>query len=109
LKAVWGSQNELAELLGKSTSYIERSNLTERLFSARLTRKILAFSKVLDSHGAAATWEDTYYNWVRPHKSLRVEVINDPQRKWTPRTPGMAAGLTDHIKSYCLAYLCQVL
>jgi len=28
---------------------------------------------------------------------LRVEISDDPQRKWTLRTPGMAASLTDHI------------
>jgi len=38
LKAIWGSKAELIELLGKSTAYIERSNLTARLFNARLTR-----------------------------------------------------------------------
>lgn len=97
LKAVWGNQEELIKLLGKSTAYIERSNLTTRLFNARLTRKSLAFSKNVQLHEAAVTWEDAYYNWVRPHKSLRLEIHDDPQRKWTPRTPGMAANLTDHI------------
>jgi hypothetical protein len=97
LKAVWGNQEELIELLGKSTAYIERSNLTTRLFNARLTRKTLAFSKDVKLHEAAVTWEDAYYNWVRPHKSLRVETPDVPPRKWTLRTPGMAASLTDHI------------
>lgn len=97
LKAVWGNQEELIELLGQSTAYIERSNLTARLFSARLTRNTLAFSKDLDLHLAAVTWEDAHYNWVRSHKSLRAEVINDPKRKWTPCTPALAANLTDHI------------
>ena len=45
LKAVWGKLGELIALLGKSTAYIERSNLTARIFNARLTRKTLAFSK----------------------------------------------------------------
>lgn len=97
LKAVWGNQEELVELLGKSTAYIERSNLTTRLFSARLTRKTLAFSKDVELHEAAVTWEDAYYNWIRPHKSLRVEVRDNPQRIWSHRTPAMAASLTDHI------------
>ena len=97
LKAIWGNLEELIELLGESTAYIERSNLTTRLFNARLTRKTLAFSKAVEFHEAALTWEDAYYNWIRPHKSLRVRAIDDPHRKWTPRTPGMAAGLTDHI------------
>jgi len=97
LKAIWGSKAELIELLGKSTAYIERSNLTTRIFSARLTRKTLAFSKNVHAHVAAVTWEDAYYNWVRPHKGLRVKVQKDPSRKWLLRTPAMAAGLTDHI------------
>jgi hypothetical protein len=83
--------------LGKSTAYVERSNLTTRLFNARLTRKTLAFSKNAAMHRAAVTWEDSYYNLVRPHKSLRTRAMDDPKRKWLPRTPAMAAGLTDHI------------
>lgn len=97
LKAVWGKMSELVTLLGKSTAYIERSNLTARIFNARLTRKTLAFSKDIDCHEAAVIWEDAYYNWIHPHKSLRLEIKDDPQRKWSPQTPGMAAGLTDHI------------
>jgi hypothetical protein len=97
LKAIRGSKAELIELLGKSTAYIERSNLTTRIFNARLTRKTLAFSKEVQAHNHAVTWEDAYYNWVRPHKGLRLEVQDDPTRKWLLRTPAMAAGLTDHI------------
>jgi len=97
LKAIWGSKSELIKLLGKSTAYIERSNLTTRIFNARLTRKTPAFSKDVQAHENAVTWEDAYYNWVRPHKSLRVEVQDDPLHKWLLRTPAMAAGLTDHI------------
>jgi hypothetical protein len=47
-------------------------------------------------HQAAAALEDAYYNLVRPHKSLRVEV-NESLRRWQPRTPAMASDLTDHI------------
>lgn len=97
LKAVWGELSELIKRLGKSTSYVERSHLTDRLFNARLTRKTLAFSKDAGCHRAAVVWEDGYYNLVRPHKSLRTRTTDDPSRKWHPRTPAMAAGLTDHI------------
>lgn len=97
LKAVWGNLEQLVERLGTSTAYIERSNLTTRLFSARLTRKTLAFSKAVELHAAAVTWENAYYNWIRPHKSLRAEIPADPRRKWAKRTPAMAACLTDHI------------
>ena len=96
LKAIFGSLEELTGLLGEVTAYIERSNLTSRLFNGRQTRKTLAFSKDLACCRAAATWEDSYYNLVKPHKSLRLRVSDVPGRKWNPRTPAMAADLTDH-------------
>ena len=58
LKAVYGELNELIKLLGESTAYIERDNLTSRLFNARQNRKTLAFSKKLENHRASAIWED---------------------------------------------------
>jgi hypothetical protein len=45
---------------------------------------------------ASCALEDVVYNLARPLKSLRVEVNND-QRRWEPRSPAMAAGITDHI------------
>jgi len=97
LRVIFGKKNEVIQLLGKSTAYVERSNLTSRLFNGRQTRKTLAFSKDLQCHRAAAVWEDGYYNLVRPHKSLRLPVENALPQKWQPRTPAMAARLTDHI------------
>ncbi len=99
MKAIWGKKSELIELLGKSTACIERDNLTTRLFNAHLTRKTLAFSKDLALHEAAVTWEDAYYNLVRPHKGLRLRNADGLPSKWTPQTPAMVAGLTDHIWS----------
>jgi len=43
------------------------------------------------------TWEEAYFNSIRPHKGLRVEIPDDFQLKWTPQTPSMAVNLTDHI------------
>jgi hypothetical protein len=97
LRAIFGTKAEVVALLGESTAYIERSNLTSRLFNSRQVRKTLAFSKDIDAYRAAAIWEDVYYNLVRPHKSLRLRVQNVPTQKWVPRTPAMAAKLTDHI------------
>ena len=51
LKAIYGSLEELTHLLGETTAYIERSNLTSRLFNGRQVRKTLAFSKDADSTG----------------------------------------------------------
>lgn len=97
IRVVFGKRAEVLALLGKSTAYIERSNLTSRLFNGRQVRKTLAFSKDMEMYLAAATWEDTYYNLVRPHKSLRLSVSDVPRRRWQPRTPAIAARLTDHI------------
>ncbi len=44
-----------------------------------------------------ASWEDSYYNLIRPHKSLRLPVQDGWPQKWSSRTPTMAAKLTDHI------------
>lgn len=96
LRVIYGDEVEVLTLLGKSTSYIERSNLTSRHFNSRLTRKTLAFSKTITMHQAAATLEDAYYNLVRPHKTLRQEIVA-PDRRWLPRTPAMASALTGHI------------
>jgi len=45
---------------------------------------------------AACAWEDWVYNLTRPVKTLRLKV-NDGRRRWQPRSPAVAAGLTDHI------------
>ena len=97
LRVMFGKKSELLALLGKSTAYIERSNLTSRLFNGRQVRKTLAFSKEVEAYKAAAAWEDGYYNLIRLHKSLRVPVLDAAPRKWLQRTPALAAKLTDHI------------
>jgi hypothetical protein len=97
LRIVYGGREEILRLLTPHTAYVERTHLTSRHFNSRLMRKTLAYSKVLEMHRAAAAWEDIVYNLVRPIKTLRLEIADDPQRRWSPRTPAMAAGLTDHI------------
>ena len=97
LKVVFGQPEEVLALFGKSTAYIERSHLTSRLFNGRLVRETLGFSKDLAMYRAAAAWEDAIYNWARPMKTLRQPVLNVPGRRWQPRTPAMAANLTNHI------------
>jgi hypothetical protein len=48
-----------------------------------------------------------FYNFARPHMSLRVPLSDQGahtsgliQLKWGHRTPGMAAGLTDHVWTF---------
>ena len=64
-----------------STSYAERANLTIRMSSRRFTRLTNAFSKKLENHAHSFALHTMYYNFCRPHKSLKG------------RTPAMAAGV----------------
>ena len=70
LRVIYGDEEEVLALLGKSTAYIERTHLTMRLFNGRLTRKTLAFSKLLEMYRASAAWEDTIYNLVPFHVTV---------------------------------------
>ena len=73
-----------------STSYVERQNLTMRMCMRRFTRLTNAFSKKLENHTLALALYFMHYNFARSHKSLA---------NLYPRTPAMAAGLTDHVWS----------
>lgn len=97
LRCIYGQEEEVLALFGQSTAYVERTHLTMRLFNSRLVRKTLGFSKELTMYRTSAAWEDLLYNFARPLKTLRVELFDDPKRRWQPRTPAMAAGLTAHI------------
>ncbi|MBI1393636.1 MAG: transposase [Alphaproteobacteria bacterium] len=66
-----------------STSHVERSNLTARMASRRLTRLTNGFSKKLENHKAAFSLFVAHYNLCRVHETLRA-------------TPAMALGLTEH-------------
>ena len=70
-----------------STSYIERMNLTLRMGTRRMTRSTNAHSKRVLQHACAVALLLFYYNFIRPHESLR-----EPFRE---RTPAMAVGLTN--------------
>ncbi|MFL6350456.1 MAG: IS1 family transposase [Bryobacteraceae bacterium] len=64
-----------------STSYVERLNATTRLHMKRLARLTHAFSKKRENFEAAVGLHFAYYNFVRPHNTLRC-------------TPAIAAGIT---------------
>lgn len=96
LRVIFGDEDEVIAKLGGATAYIERTHLTMRHMNGRLVRKGLGFSKLLGMHEAQAAWEDLVYNLGRTVKTLREEVQGLGTRRWRPRTPAMAAGLSDH-------------
>jgi hypothetical protein len=96
-KTIYGEEREVLKLLGTSTSYVERTNLTSRHMNGRLVRKTLGYSKELAMLRASSIWEDALYNLGRALKTLRTENPRAGKRRWKRRSPAMAAGLTDHI------------
>ena len=99
---IFGDPEEIYEMLGADldgyigTSYVERINLTIRTSIARFIRKTMNFSKTMKMHTKAFDLFQAWYNFVKPHKSLRLK-IDSGNRKWFQRTPAMAEGITDHI------------
>src|SRR5262245_35026967 len=87
-----------------NTSFVERENLALRQHNRRLTRKTNAFSKELPWLEKQLWLSLAYTHLVLPHDSLAQELpMVEPTRgrgsprRWQPRTPAMAAGLTDHV------------
>ena len=70
-----------------STSYIDRTHLSLRLFNRRFTRLTLGFSKKLDYLKHSVALSVAHFNFCRVHASLKGQ------------TPAMAAGLADHVWS----------
>jgi hypothetical protein len=97
-KVVWGKALQAQQPLALHMAYVERTHLTSRLMNARLVRRTLRFSKRLTPLISSCWWTDTVYNLVRPLRSLRLPTAQ-PGRRWIPRSPPMAAGLTDHLWS----------
>ncbi len=67
-----------------STSYIERANLSVRLFNRRFTRLTLGYSKKIEYLRYSAALFIAHYNFCRVHSTLK-------------KTPAMAAGLTNRV------------
>jgi IS1 family transposase/transposase-like protein len=94
--------------LGKiiNTAFIERRNLSVRRHMAALGRKVLSLAKTEPGLKRQPALGWAYYNFVLPHTALREPLPRplptkgdgSPKRR-RPRTPAMAAGLTDHVWS----------
>jgi hypothetical protein len=100
-KVVFGTQASVAAALKASkassavnTSFVERHNATDRHRNARKGRRTYRFSKDWTVHEAATLFTCYSYNFCWRVRTLRVKRKDGTHQ---PRTPAMAAGLTDHI------------
>jgi len=77
-----------------NTAFVERQNGTDRNQNSRKVRKTYCFSKDWDTHNAVTYFTLYTYNFCWPVRTLRHR---NPDGEWLPRTPAMAASLTDHV------------
>jgi transposase-like protein/IS1 family transposase len=78
-----------------NTAYIERLNATFRERLAPLARRCRALARHTPTLQHGMYLIGTVYNFCTPHASLRLATPG-AQRQGVPRTPAMAAGITDH-------------
>jgi hypothetical protein len=84
-----------------NTAFVERLKLTLRQSVAALIRRSWSTMQEAPQLLLHLEWWRAYYHLVRPHESLR-EALDQPMqrggkrmaRRYRPRTPAMAAGLT---------------
>jgi IS1 family transposase len=87
-----------------NTAFVERLNLSLRQRVAAMGRRSATSCKSADGLGQHLALFQVYHNFVLPHTSLRQALAapvatngHGSAKVWRPRTPAMAAGLTDHV------------
>jgi IS1 family transposase len=87
-----------------NTAFIERQNLTIRQHVAAVGRRVITLCKGKVGARQQLVLYHMYYNFCLPHASLRLPLPHpEPTngtgsaKRWQPRTPAIAAGLTDHV------------
>ncbi len=97
-RVVYGTKQSVEYRLENSpsqtinTSYVERSNLDWRLWDAHLARKTPTAARSLRWLKAKFAICVAFYNLIRPHGTLS----RGQDRVFRPKTPAMAASVTDH-------------
>jgi hypothetical protein len=107
-RVVIGTQAKIDAVLAPcgwqiNTAIVERLNLSLRQRVAAIRRRSANSCKSESGLTQPLVLFQVYHNFVLPHASLRLPLV-DPMatngagsaKMWQPRTPGMAAGLTDH-------------
>ena len=95
---VYGSEERIKARLQDSpsntinTAFVERINLDWRLWDAHLVRKSITLAKSVRWLKAKFAICVAFYDFIRPHETLS----RGKDRKFRPKTPAMAAGITNH-------------
>ena len=108
-RVVFGTKAAVEQVLAAcgwqiNTSFIERVNLSIRQHVAAVGRRVTTLCQGEDGLLLQLALYHGYYNFCLPHASLRQPLPqplptngNGSAKRWQPRTPAMAAGLTDHV------------
>ena len=104
-RMMWGRYTQLLQRLREvglsetiQTAFIERLNLTLRQGVAALSRRTWSKARSNEMLYLHVQWWRCYYHYSRAHETLRVR-IPGLRRRYRPRTPAMAAGITDRFWS----------
>jgi IS1 family transposase len=108
-RVVFGTLDAVQQILSAcgwqiNTAFIERVNLSIRHHVAAVGRRVNTLCKGEDGLRQQLALYHAYYNFCLPHASLR-QPLSQPEpthghgsaKCWQPRTPAMAAGLTDYV------------
>jgi IS1 family transposase len=87
-----------------NTAFVERLNLDSRQRVAAVGRRVNTLCQGEDGVRQQLVLFQAYHNFCLPHASIRLPLA-EPEptngtgsvKQWRPRTPAMAAGLTDHV------------
>ena len=108
-RVVFGTLERVNQVLAAcgwqiNTAFVERLNLTIRQHVAAVGRRVTTLCKGEAGLRQQLALYHVYYNFCLPHASVRLP-LPQPEpthgsgsaKRWQPRTPAMAAGLTDHV------------
>jgi IS1 family transposase len=108
-RVIFGPAATIESILAKrgwkiNTAFAEHLNLDFRQHVAAIGRRVNTLCKHEAGLRQQLTLFHTYHNFVLPHASLRLplpelELVpgTSTVKRWQPRTPALAAGLTDRV------------
>jgi hypothetical protein len=119
-RVVFGSLEagkQILALLGWqiNTAFVERINLSIRQHVAAVGRRVTMLCKGEDGVRQQLGLDHVYDNFCLPQASVRQPLLQPlpthgtgSAKRWQPRTPAMAAGLTDHVWTLREVRRCRV-